>query len=109
MSVDGIGAYCLISRETMPSALRDFEGGGDILPFVSSFFGRPSSYLWEDGLTEIHDIHKGEAGEEGDASMPTLFSLGMHEALVAAAGQLTLDDELFSFCDDINLSSRTSW
>ena len=101
MSVDGTGAYDLISRETMLSALRDLDGGGEILPFVSSFCGRPSCYLWEDKLGEIHDIHQGEGGEQGDALMPMLFSLGLHEALVAVARQLNADEELFAFLDDI--------
>ena len=36
MSVDGMGAYDLISRQTVLSALRDLDGGGEIMPFVSS-------------------------------------------------------------------------
>ena len=101
MSVDGIGAYELISRDIMLSALRDLDGGGEILPFVSSLYGRPSCYLWEDELGEIHDIQQGEGGEQGDALMPMLFSLGLREALVAVARQPTADEELFAFLDDI--------
>ena len=57
--------------------------------------------LWDDELGEIHDIQQGEGGEEGDAPMPMLLSLGLHEALVAVARQLTADEELFAFLDDI--------
>ena len=60
----------------MLSGLRDMEDGAELLPFVSSFHGRPSTCLWEDELGVVHDIQQGEGGEQGDASMPMLFSLG---------------------------------
>ena len=101
LSVDGIGAYDLISRHAMLSGLHDMEDGPELLPFVSSFYGRPSTYLWEDELGVVHDIQQGEGGEQGDALMPMLFSLGQHRALEAIAEQLQENEKLFAFLDDI--------
>ena len=56
-----------------------------------------NSCRWEDELGEFHDIQQGEGGEEGDASMPMLLSLGLHEALVAVARQLTADKGIVCF------------
>ena len=74
MSIDGISAYDLVSRESMLQALADVEGGSQALPFVSMFYGAPSQYLWEDSAGRVHTIKQGEGGEQGDAMMPLLFS-----------------------------------
>ena len=81
VSIDGISAYDQISRAAMPSGLLDVEGGGQALPFVWMFYGSPSSYIWEDSCGVAHTIRQGEGGEQGDALMPLLFSLGQHRAL----------------------------
>ena len=39
------------------------------------FYGRPSTYLWEDEEGTVHTIIQGEGGEQSDALMPLLFSL----------------------------------
>ena len=85
----------------MLSGLRDMEDGAELLPFVSSFYGRPSTYLWEDELEVVHDIQQGEGGEQGDALMPMFFSLGQHRALVASAEQLQEHEMLFAFLNNI--------
>ena len=74
MSIDGISAYDLVSRESMLQALADVEGGSQVLSFVSMFYGAPSQYLWEDSAGRVHTIKQGEGGEQGDAMMPLLFS-----------------------------------
>ena len=66
----------------------DMEDGGELMPFVSAVHGSPSTYLWEDDLGAAHEIQQGEGGEQGDALMPLLFSLGQHRALEAIAEQL---------------------
>ena len=48
MSIDGVGAYDLISRQAMLEGLLRMESGDQILPFVRMFYGSPSTYLWED-------------------------------------------------------------
>ena len=42
LSIDGIGAFDLISRKSMLEALMRVEGGPDIMPFVRQFYGQPS-------------------------------------------------------------------
>ena len=97
VSVDGIGAFDLISRQAMLSGLRDMEYGEELMPFVSAFNGSPSTYLWEDELGAVHEIQQGEGGEQGDALMPMLFSLGQHPALVAIAAQFLANEKIVRF------------
>ena len=80
VSIDGISAYDQISRAAMLSGLLDVEGGGQAHPFVRMFYGSPSSYIWKDSCGVAHTIRQGEGGEQGDALMPLLFSLGQHRA-----------------------------
>ena len=65
VSVDGIGAYDLISRNSMMAGLRRMVDGEQILPFVRAFYGQPSTFLWEDDTGEVHTIPQGEGGEQG--------------------------------------------
>ena len=62
----------------MMSGLLEVEGGASALPFVRQFYGSPSTYLWDDDDGVTHEIAQGEGGEQGDALMPLLFSLGLH-------------------------------
>ena len=81
VSVDGIGAFDLISRNAMMSGLSFMVDVDRLLPFVRAFYGQPSSYIWEDDAGEVHSIPQGEGGEQGDPVMPLLFCLGQHSAL----------------------------
>ena len=49
----------------------------------------------------VHEVAQGEGGEQGDAMMPLLFSLGQHPALEAVHRQLRPGELLFAFLDDI--------
>ena len=49
----------------------------------------------------VHEVLQREGGEQGDALMPALFSLGQHDALVAIQGRLAPDERLMAFLDDI--------
>ena len=62
-SIDGIGAFYLISRESMLTGLSRVDGGQAALPFVRLFYGSPSEYLWEDDAGTVHRIPQGEGGE----------------------------------------------
>ena len=101
LSVDGISAYDSISRVAMLRGLQRMEGGDALLPFVSQFYGSPSTYLWEDDEGVVHEISQGEGGEQGDALMPALFSLGQHSALEAIQARLRPSERLMAFLDDI--------
>ena len=100
MSIDGIGAYDSISRRAMLDGLRGVSDGVAV-PFVRQFYGVPSQYIWEDDEGTVHDISQGEGGEQGDALMPALFSLGQHSALNAVAEELRPSERLLAFLDDI--------
>ena len=53
-----------------------------MLPFVSQFYNSASTCLWEDEWGATHEIVQGEGGEQGDPSMPALFAVGQHRAVV---------------------------
>ena len=83
LSINGTGPFDLVSRTTMLRGLCRVPDGPEALPFVRMFYGQASVYLWEDDEGTVHDIHQNEGGEQGDALMPLLFSLGQHPALQA--------------------------
>ena len=60
VSIDGVGAYDLISRNAMREGLAAVLGGDRLLPFVRHFCGSPSTYMWEDGSGKTHMIPQGE-------------------------------------------------
>ena len=68
MSVDGVGAFDLVSRNAMLRGLTSLPSGGRLLPFVPMFYGQPSVFLWEDETGEVHHIEQGEGGEQGGPS-----------------------------------------
>ena len=88
LSIDGIGAFDLVSHQAMLQGLLRVAGA-------------PSSYLWEDQDGVVHTITQAEGGEQGDPLMPALFSLGAHPALQALQAQLQQDERLFAFLDDV--------
>ena len=45
LAVDDIGAFDLMSRNSMMLGLLHMEGGEKLLPFVRMFFSTPSSFL----------------------------------------------------------------
>ena len=106
LSVDGVGAFDLVSRTSMLRGLQGVEGGGSVLPFVRQFYSGPSSFLWDDACGNTHDIFQGEGGEQGDPLMPTLYSLGQHRALEAVAHRLHPTERLFAFLDDLYVVCR---
>ena len=73
MSIDGISAYDLISRQAMMQGLRDVFGRSSALPFVSMFYGTESRYL-EDSDGGVHSIlvHVQSHLREGEVVMAFL-------------------------------------
>ena len=100
LSVDGMSAHDMRSRKAMLQGLSNVEGGRAALPFVSMFCGAPSQYLWEDDSGTVHTIDQGEGGEQGDAMMPLLHSLGQHGALQKLQSELHDGETLLAFSDD---------
>ena len=105
LSIYGIGAFDLVSRTAMLRGLCRVPDGPDTLPFVRMFYGQASVYLWEDDEGIVHDIHQGEGGEQGDALMPLLFSLGQHPALQAVQAQLLPGETVFAYLDDVYVTT----
>ena len=101
VSVDGVGAFDLVSRNAMLQGLGNMTGGAQVLLFVRLFYSDPSTYVWENEFGEPQMIPQGEGGEQGDPLMPLLFSLGQHAALSAVASRLEKGERLFAFLDDL--------
>ena len=83
----------------MLSGLMGMREGEQLLPSVKLFHGDPSTYLWEEEVGDVHHIHQGEGGEQGDALVPMLFCLGQHGALLAIAERLLPGEKLFAYLD----------
>ena len=75
VSVDGVGAFDLVSRNAMLNGLLEMVDGEQLLPFARLFYSQPSTYLWDDDAGTTHRIQQGEGGEQGDALMPTPLQL----------------------------------
>ena len=88
LSVDGIGAYDNISRNSM-------------LQGLNMFYGAPSHYIWHSATGEAHIISQAEGGEQGDPLMPALFSLVQRSALQTIQEHLLPNESLLAFLDDV--------
>ena len=53
-----------------------------LLPFVRTWYGRQSTFLWTDADDVVWDVLQGEGGEQGCPLMPALFALTQHDAQV---------------------------
>ena len=58
-SIDGVGAFDLISRRAMLEGLRQVSS--EAVPFARMFYGQASEYLWESDSGEIHSIPREKA------------------------------------------------
>ena len=101
VSVDGIGAFDLISRNAMLEGLMGIDGGDAVLPFVRQFYGHPSAHIWKVDMGNVHEIAQGEGGEQGDPLMPLLFSLGQHRSLDSISGRLRAGEKIMAYLDDV--------
>ena len=103
LSINGIGAFDHIKRKSMLEALHNNPALAPLLPFVRTFYGKNSTYVWYDDEGVPHEISQGEGGEQGDPLMPALFALGQHAALVHVDVSLHEGEMLFAFLDDIHI------
>ena len=74
VSIDGVGAYDLISKNSMLRRLLRMENGDQILPFVWCFYGRPSTYLWEKRSTSHRGGRGGRRPSHADVVLPRTTS-----------------------------------
>ena len=99
--IDGIGAFDHIRRATMLSAVSNLPTGHCLIPYLLLAYGGQSVYLWEDEEGAVHEVHQGEGGEQGDALMPALFSLGLAGALREAQSRLQNGELVIAYLDDL--------
>ena len=69
------------------------------------FYGTPSFFMWEDAEGVEHTIRQGEGGEQGDAFMPLLYSMGQRTALAEVQDELVEGEFLFAHLDDIYVAT----
>ena len=99
--------WCQSMAWAMVSELMEMERGDRLWPFIHEFYGRLSSYLWEDDRGVTHDIPQGEGGEQATHA---IFSLGLHKSLKSISDRLLSTKKVFVFLDDICLVCRpTVW
>ena len=101
LSVDAVGAFDHVARQSMLNALLERRDLRPLLPYARQFYAAPSSYTWYDGFGAAHDIVQGEGGEQGDPLMPALFSLAIQPALRETEGLLQDGEAIFAFLDDV--------
>ena len=70
LSVDGVGAYDNISRNSMLQGFRDVPEANRCLPFVKMFYGAPSHYIWHSATGEAHIILKQKVVNRATHSCP---------------------------------------
>ena len=109
ISINGIGAFDLVSRESMFGGLLLVEGGDGALPFVRQLYGTPSTYIWQEDNGTVHDVPQGEGGEQGEALTPALFALGQHPALEAVQRQVLWCETLCALMTCTSCAALTEW
>jgi len=105
VSIDGVGAYDHVSRAAIFEKLYAEPRLRDLIPFVRLWYGRQSTYLWQDEAGNVRRVSQGEGVEQGDALAPALFALAIHDALAAASARLQDDEFLVAFLDDVYIKT----
>ena len=60
VSIDGIGAFDLVSLRSMMQGLSRVDRGAALLPFAMMFYGKPSEYVWYNDVGQPFLIQQGE-------------------------------------------------
>ena len=105
LSLDGVGAFDHVKRAAFFKKLESLENLRPLLPVVGLLYGSESRFLWTDAAGQTHVVRQAEGGEQGDPLMPALFALAQHDALVEAASQLNPNERVFSFLDDLYVTT----
>ena len=93
LSIDGIGAFDLISRASMLIALKDAPGCDRALPFVRQFYGCPSNILWEDEDGMDHETLQG-VSRTGGPPHASIVRTGAAQGPRRCAGRNASDHEV---------------
>ena len=111
LSIDGVGAFDLISRRAMMEALHRMPNGDVILPFVLQFCGRPSTHLWEDEEGVVREIKALVAVQETLPSERLLAFLDDVYVASVPARIATVEESLedaLEACQDLDQSRQNS-
>ena len=95
VSIDGIGAFDVVSRRAMLEGLQTVDGGDSVCRSFCNFMGPR--------------LLTSEGGEQGDPLLPALFSLSQHPTLQAVQAQLQDGERLFAFLDDVHVVCSPPW
>ena len=102
LSINGIGAFDLVSRAAMMRGSWRLKEADQPFPSDISTDHLPHT----GGMVLPTRFVKGESGEQGDALMPALFSLDIHAASCAVNHRLLQTERLLTFLDDIHTICR---
>ena len=101
LSIDGIGVCDHVHRSAMLMKVHSVPGLTDVLPFVRATNAEPHDLQVERPSRMPHIIVQTERGEQGDPSVPLLFSLAIHDSLKEVKSLMDPRDELLAFLDDV--------
>lgn len=62
--------------------------------------GTASQFIWSDEGGVRHVIEQGDGGEQGDASIPGLFSLALRPALLSIQSRVREGEGVVAYLDD---------
>ena len=72
-----------------------------LLPFVRTFYGKDSTYVWYDDEGAPTRSFRARGASKGTTLMPVLYALGQYAALTQVDASLHEEEMLFTFLDDI--------
>ena len=101
LSIDGIGAFDHVCRARIFEQLLARPDLHDLLPFVRMWYAQQSQFVWNDDAGVTHRILQGDGGEQGDALMPALFSIALHQTLLRMQALMPDNVALSAYLDDI--------
>ena len=105
LSLDGVGAFDHVKRAAFFKKLESLENLRPLLPVVGLLYGSESRFLWTDAAGQTNVVRQAEGGERGDPLMPALLALAQHDALVEAASKLNPNERVFSFLEDLYVTT----
>ena len=105
LAIDGVGAFDHVKRVAPFKKLHSLPNLQPLLPLVSLLYGSESRFLRTDADGVTHTVCQAEGGEQDDPLMPALYALAQHDALVQADALLEPGERLFSFLDDLYVTT----
>ena len=94
LAIDGVGAFDHIRRSKIFDELLNDPEVSSLIPFARMWYQDVSTLVWADDEGNLHEIFQADGGEQGDALMPSFFSLALKPALQKIQSRLHADDLL---------------